>query len=164
LQNEICGLHDGNQLQWEEIQYIGVTIQEFWKRIYQHLTIAYKEYVRGSITNGRKRSLYDEIVALFDDPSTEPDILKKKAFVQFMAGHVKVRPLAWLRESSDLSKEGEKRLIHETEAVCIEELHTLTHGANRNVGMKLSEGHSRKIDPAVHRNFNYEHSANLFGY
>lgn len=84
---EIC---DGNGV--ARTQYIGLTTQELWKRIYQHLTKAYKRYIRPSIKDPKKLSVADELATSVSSPSPNiklffsfwPPILKLEYLLPIM--------------------------------------------------------------------------------
>lgn len=141
----------------KKIQYVGLTTQEFWKRIYQHFTKSYMEYIRGSNEDAEKRGLSDEIVACFkkivgcfEDLSSPPTISLKKALVRLLAEYVKIRPIAWFQGSHDTSKEDIQVMLAVAETVFIEKFNTCTDGANKTVGLKNVEG--KEMDSRIYVN------------
>lgn len=136
-------------------QYVGKTCQPLWKRMYQHLTAAYKEYIRPSIKDPETRGLADQIVAAFDNVSSEPDASKKKDLIRLMKDHFKIRALAWFQGSPDTPQEEIESALYVTEARLIDHFHTKSHGLNKNVGRVIDKG--TKIDGRIVLNFKSIH-------
>ena len=127
--------------------YIGLTTQEFWKRIYQHLTDAYNRYISGTIKDPEKRRFCDQLAAtvrkyssndsnILDDSSNNSSYCCKKKFVEFLTPYVKIRPLAFfIGENLD----DMQQKLYEAESVLIAEFGTDTHGANKTRGLIIDD-------------------------
>lgn len=106
-----------------EIRYVGLTTQELWRRIYQHLTKTYKQ-IRSGIDQG-KRSIADELAACFENSSALTDSLKKKAFVEILGdAGVTIYPLAWFSGSPDTPKEKVTTILAAAESQLIDKFGT----------------------------------------
>ncbi len=122
-----------------KVLYVGLTTQELWRRIYQHLTKAYKKYIRDGIDR-EKRSIADELAACFENSSVPVDNMKKKAFMKVMGDvGVKICALAWFSGSPDTPKEEKKKTLAAAESFFINQFGTFEEGANLNRGADIGE-------------------------
>ena len=124
-------------------QYVGLTIQEVWKRIYQHLSLSYNKFLRGKIQDKDDRTLADELASYFQGlestlQDNETSQRKKKLFIQLLSKHVRVFLLAYVNDPSSHEQSKVKLMLQKLETKYIDLFDTLEHGANKISGADVN--------------------------
>lgn len=110
-----------------QIQYVGLTMQEFWVRMYQHLTDGYKN--TSEIKEPEMRNLAQRIDSLLKKGSKP----KKEVLSVLKKLDVKIIILSYV--NSDVSnKEHTLNMLKKKEAKLIDLFGTFKHGANKTKG------------------------------